>query len=106
MALLFKDGVKLIGLHAAMLIAVHIVQEEFARYGLDTVITSGNDSTHSTKSLHYKGRAFDFRTRHAVGVISGIYLAIKKRLTPIGFDVLYENPGGANQHLHIEYDPK
>lgn len=102
----FKLGVKLLGLQPQMLIALRVVQEEFSRYGLDTVVTSGNDSTHMSGSLHYKGAALDFRTKHAAGIATGIVQGIKKTLAPLGFDVVFEAVGKDNEHCHVEYQAK
>lgn len=89
-----------------MLLALDLVEREFAKFGLDTVVTSANDATHSAHSLHYSGRALDFRTKHAAGVMKGIYQATLKTLFPLGFDVIWEDQGKDNEHLHVEYDPK
>ena len=69
-------------------------------------VTSGNDSTHSKNSLHYKGRALDFRTKNwPMGREQNILTEIKNALGK-DFDCLLECMGTPNQHLHIEYDPK
>lgn len=102
----FKPGVSLKGLTPQMVLALEVVQEAFKSYGLDTVVTSANDGTHKTNSFHYQGRAFDFRTKHSGNLGKGIAGAIRERLGPIGFDVVYEDPGGENEHIHVEYDPK
>jgi hypothetical protein len=104
--LLFKDGVQFKQLEAQMLLALQVVQAEFSRYGLDTVITAGTDGKHMPGSLHYVGRALDFRTKHAVGAMQGIFLNVKKALLPLGFDVLWESQGQEVEHLHVEFDPK
>lgn len=104
MSLSFKSGVSLKGLEPQMLIALRVVEEEFSKYGLDTVVTSANDSVHSPNSYHYLGRAFDFRTKHAQGIASGIISNIRKVLGPLGFDIIWEDQGGVNEHLHCEWD--
>jgi hypothetical protein len=102
----FKEGVSFKGLQPQMLIALQVVEEEFGRMSLDTMITSGSDGEHMKGSLHGKGLALDFRTKHASGIMKGIYLGIQKRLAPIGFDILWEKPTLPEEHLHVEYDPK
>lgn len=69
-------------------------------------VTSGNDRQHSRGSKHYEDAALDFRTKtlskkdkHA------LIAALKKRLDR-DYDVILEDEGGANEHLHVEYDPK
>lgn len=102
----FKEGVSLRGLEPQMLIALQVVEEEYSKYGVDTWVTSGNDSTHKVGSKHYSGCALDFRTKHVGGMGKGLASSIAKRLTHIGFDVLYEGAGTPNEHIHVEYDPK
>jgi hypothetical protein len=106
MSLLFKEGVQMKWLVPQMLLAVEVVQDEFKQQGLDTVITSITDGVHKQNSLHYIGRALDFRTKHAAGIMKGVAARIAKRLHPLGFDVLFEHVGEENEHLHVEWDPK
>ena len=64
-------------------------------------ITSLMDGTHSHKSLHYSGRAVDFRTRDLSALeVSHLAAALKADLGP-PFDVVVEET-----HLHVEWDPK
>lgn len=100
-----KAGVKLIGCGFEVGFAAGIVSgiltKSFSN-SLELVITSAKDSTHSTNSLHYKGRAIDIRTRtipaHLRSVVFG---KIKAELDPQGFDCVDEG-----DHFHIEFDPK
>ena len=72
----------------------------------DMLITSGNDGTHMPGSLHYKDRALDFRTKHlGIADKKALVTAVKRRLGK-DYDVILENAGGANEHLHVEHDPK
>lgn len=65
------------------------------------IVTSINDSVHSSGSLHYKGRAFDLRTRNLKGITpQGMALMLKGQLGK-DFDVVVEK-----DHIHVEYDPK
>jgi hypothetical protein len=69
--------------------------------GAEAVITSGKDGVHSEKSLHYSGKAFDFRTRHVEDdELLKVVKALKAQLGP-DFDVVLEI-----DHLHVEWDPK
>ena len=106
MALLFKEGVQFKWFVPQMSIALMVVEDEFKKQGLDTVVTAGTNGVHKENSLHYIGRALDFRTKHAAGIMRGIAANIAKRLHPIGFDVIFEAQGTDNEHLHVELDDR
>jgi hypothetical protein len=63
-------------------------------------------------SLHPKGLAADLRTRDMTEQQRyDWFAALKLRLEPMGFDVVWEGGVGATPattgaHIHIEYDPK
>jgi len=86
-----------------MVLAAMIVRDAFAP--TECVITSANDSTHSTLSLHYKGMALDFRTHDYPGNKQALLTKIKTNLGQ-DFDVVLEALGEPNEHLHLELDPK
>jgi hypothetical protein len=76
------------------------------------VITSAQDSTHSSKSFHYgtegdaRCRAVDLRSKNIPhGVAAEIIQDLREQLGP-HFDVLYEGVGTDNEHIHIELDMK
>jgi hypothetical protein len=72
----------------------------------DMLITSGNDGVHMPGSLHYLDRALDFRTKHLRPVDKrALVTAVKRRLGK-DYDVLLENAGETNEHLHVEFDQK
>ena len=72
----------------------------------ECIITSANDSTHSKRSLHYRGLALDFRTHNVPrDKVTGLVLAVKNALGS-EFDVLLEDFKLPNEHLHIEHDPR
>ncbi len=113
-----KTGVRLAGLRPQMNVAFMVAKEEFAKYGVELIITSVNDSDHGYGSLHFSGGAFDARTKHidtlkmqsayglnALDVKRKIHQAIKKNLGA-EFDVLLEFIGRPNEHIHIEFQPK
>ena len=67
----------------------------------EIVVTSILDGVHSSKSLHYKGLAFDIRTYiYTQYEISKLMGSLKYMLGP-NYDVVLEK-----NHIHIEYDPK
>lgn len=100
----FTANCKLGDLAPQMNFALIILREIYEEEKIDLWITSIDDSRHSRGSLHYKGRAFDLRTRHMAGGYTGsqakrITAKIKSRLGK-EFDVILEG-----NHIHLEYDP-
>lgn len=102
-----KPGVGLADLAPQMVLAATIVNALMVKQDplCSCTITSGNDSTHGEHSLHYKGRALDFRTHDFRGDKGLLRDAVKAALGP-DFDVVLEALGEPNEHLHVEYDPK
>ena len=100
-----KAGVRLADLSPQIVLAAIIVQEVYRERGGKTTITSANDGTHGTLSLHYNGNALDFRTKDFYGNKQALLLDLKERLGE-NFDVLLEDEGKPNEHVHLEYDPK
>jgi hypothetical protein len=74
----------------------------------EVVITSVNDGTHKPGSFHYRDAAVDVRTKNFPDEPTKLlFLAmLKQELGDTDFDFLYEDPGGPNQHIHIEHDPR
>lgn len=109
MSLFFKPGVVIRLLSQPILLALIVADEVYDDYGYHCVITSMCDGTHRPGSLHYIGHAVDLRTRHIDGVEIKRQIAarIRERLMPLhDFDVLLEDEQGANEHIHLEYQPK
>lgn len=104
----FKSTVKIKNLQPQILLAITLADQVFDGFGYPTWITSVNDSTHSTYSLHPKGYAVDLRSKHITGQTTRgiIFDALFKILDPLGYDILFEFIGQDNEHYHIEYDPK
>jgi hypothetical protein len=102
----FKATVKLTGLWSQMVLAATVVDSIYVADGtLECWITSANDSRHSERSWHYKGRALDFRTKNYVGDKQELLARVKECLGP-NYDVVLEAVNTENEHLHVEYDPK
>ena len=96
-----KDGVKLEGVQWQVFHAALIVETVLETFGTALVITSCVDGKHLPHSLHYKGLAFDARSRDlAPQFQTQAREEMKKRLGP-DYDVVLES-----DHYHIEYDPK
>jgi len=100
--------------------------------GFSPLISSGTDGEHSPDSLHYEGMAIDLSSWDSVEAIEKMteddITAIAEAIadTPLSplddsgylqanwdrdgngysdFDVLVEDLGGDNQHIHVEFDP-
>lgn len=71
------------------------------------VITSLNDDDgHSRTSLHYDGRAADFRSRHMQEAHKRDFLDRANQVLHKNFDLLLEKPGEPKEHFHLEWQPK
>lgn len=102
MTLQLKFTVRLKDLSPQMALAALVVA---GCYGEQTcTVTSANDSKHSRKSFHYHGNALDFRLKDYLGDKRALELKVRNALGN-EFDVLIEDLGGDNEHLHVEYDP-
>lgn len=73
---------------------------------VDVWVTSGRDGKHLPESKHYTDQALDFRTKQILRDSDKQALAamVRKRLG-IEYDVILENVGEPNEHMHVEYDP-
>jgi hypothetical protein len=102
-----KPGVRLTGLTPQMALGAVIVRDVYAALdpGCSCTVTSGNDSKHSAASLHYDGKALDYRTHDFTGDKQQLRQEVKAALGN-DFDVVLEGVGTPNEHLHVEYDPK
>lgn len=96
-----KDGVNLSNIHEKMWSAVDKIAKVYSNHGVECVITSGRDGTHSAHSLHYAGKALDIRTNN-IGSSADMAKIFQETKSSLGeeFDVVLEK-----DHLHVEYDP-
>jgi hypothetical protein len=103
----FKQGVKLAGVKPEIIIAIFRLDSLFKSLNIPLIITSLTDGKHSVNSLHYKGLAVDLRTKHIqdVEVKKSLVNEIKSALGE-EFDVVLENLGKEQEHIHVEFDPK
>ena len=98
--MLFKRGVSIKGLRPEALLGMILCDQIFKDEGWTFTVTSCTDSIHSEGSLHYKGLAFDVRTK-TLSDPPDTHLTLKAALAPLGFDVVLEK-----DHLHLEWDEK
>lgn len=103
----WKDSVSFKSLQPVMVLAAQRVNEIYAQLAVNECwITSANDGRHQVGSRHYDGLALDFRTRNVpVALRQGLAKDVRDALGP-EFDVLLESFKQANEHLHVEYQPK
>ena len=102
-----KPGVLLGELTPQMVMGALIVKSVYQKLdpACSCTVTSANDSKHGDKSLHYEGNALDFRTHDFTANKLYLVQEVKSSLG-IHFDVVLEGVGTANEHLHVEYQPK
>ena len=100
--MIFKDGIKLNGIRAEIVMALVIAQETARIYNQHyrISVTSVTDGKHSNGSLHYVGQAADIRVADmpfdVMKYVDSLKLALKEN-----YDVVLEKT-----HIHIEYQPK
>jgi len=84
--------------------AVEVADELMKQHypNIEFVITSVFDGRHKAGSFHYRGEAFDQRSRSfkTSKDLNDYIMMLRKSLGP-DYDVLFET-----DHIHIEYDPK
>ena len=100
-----KKGSNIMTLKPEMVLAFTIINNVYFRYNYDCVLTEGTGGKHMEKSLHYSGYAIDIRTKNILPVdkpviIAGINVALNDQ-----FDIILEDEGCENEHLHVEFDP-
>lgn len=99
-----KEGVILAGLDIKMRPVLIEAEKIWKRYGREegVTVTSGLDGTHSAGSLHYYGRALDFRTRYfSDGERNAVFAELVDALDGTLYDFVNHST-----HIHVEYDPK
>lgn len=96
-----KSNVTCDGIKIQCLDAILICARIFFKYGENFTITSITDGVHSALSLHYKGLAFDIRTRELKNMTPKQMADLLKIALGDEYDVVVENT-----HIHVEHDPK
>ena len=105
-----KEGVQLHDLSPQIVVAMTVAADLYHKLGEDCIVTSCNDGNHRMNSLHAIGHACDLRV-HNLHMqhqeIRDFALEIQDYLGGVGgsFDVIAENLGTAQAHIHIEYQP-
>ncbi len=101
-----KDGVELQGkagqnLHPVWSETLIIIEDVFEQFKSPTVITSAFDGKHMVGSLHYVGRALDFRNWFVPAENRMALVEALDDLLGLDFDLLNEG-----NHFHFEIDPE
>ncbi len=73
---------------------------------VDQWVTSGNDSIHMGTSKHYHDEALDFRCKQMSALTKKVLIKEFSRRLGKDYQVILENEGKPNEHIHCEYDPK
>lgn len=104
--ILAKDNnVKLNGLSTGILNVIDEINLTAAALGLpDPVITAGHDQAgHSPTSDHYTGNALDLRCNNVSTTSCKQWVITLQNALGNGYDVIFEDWGGSNSHVHISY---
>ena len=101
-----KPEVRFHDAQQALAIIAIAVENAFRSLGHDAIVTAAADGAHKPDSFHYRGLALDFRTKHVTIPSTKAEIVARVRDALPQCDVLFENEGTPNEHLHVEYDPK
>lgn len=101
MNIVLANGADIRGLDLAMQPVMRAAGLWREKQGLRLVVTSGLEGAHSPASLHYYGRAVDFRTNDLTIEQAERFTEFVKKAVGDNYDVILEKT-----HLHVEYDPK
>jgi len=96
-----KPGVIITGIRPEMTLGIMAAQQVYIDHGVEFVITSALDSTHSKTSLHYAGAAVDIRTRDMNKSTARLVCDTILNPLPNDFDCILES-----NHLHLEFQPR
>jgi hypothetical protein len=101
-----KHDVILYGLKPEMVFCDNIIQSIFNEYGFDCERTSITGKKHGLFSLHPFGYAEDYKTKHIPVNTKKQAIADHIRECLPCCDVILEHVGEAQEHIHVEFDPK
>lgn len=101
-----KQGVVFKEINDFYLTIFVVLRNMAKRLNKEMVITSANDGVHRQGSKHYQNLAVDIRTKHLSNELKQTLLNLLRHELGSDYDVILEDLGGVNEHIHIEYDPK
>jgi len=102
MAVQFKPGVNM-RVIPQILDALSKIEHIFARYSYIPVVTSANDGSHSSNSLHYIGAALDIRSKGLPSDIKSQIHSVLQGTFRTPWYIKLEYPNQDNEHFHIQY---
>lgn len=103
---MIKPDTKLYGIQPEMVICHISAYYVFESLGYGCVITSGVGKEHKDKSLHPVGYALDYRTKHVKTHQEKINILNQLKIALPCCDIILEQEGGDQEHIHCEFDPK
>jgi len=104
-----KDStVSIKGFKTELVLALFIVDQVMKEQGQEALITSGSEEStrHGKTSLHYDGGASDLRSKWFSHPEMVLALCKEALGDNPDIDMILEYEGKANEHFHIEYQPK
>ena len=100
------DRVSPHGVQPEIVLALLMADRVFAAFGQDCLITSLTDGVHSAATRHRQGLAVDLRSKTIPEDQKAHFIEGLRDALPPYYEVYLEDPGGENEHVHIEYDWK
>lgn len=105
-----NDSVDLTALCPELSRLANIVDTCYSAFGALAIVTATTNGHHMPGSLHYRGLAFDLRVKHLGEYPKqrSVYTCLKHTIQeqyPNLYDVLLEDGGGVNAHIHCEASP-
>lgn len=102
---------RIFGLRPELLAGMVIVGDVFTVRGYVLEFSHGMDGVHSRASLHYNGCGIDGILRPDSNQAMSVTLKISITQTAVlalgqDFDFILEGLGTANEHWHLEFQPK
>jgi hypothetical protein len=95
-----KETAEFIGMSSGAVIGFLVTNEIFNYINKELYITSGTDWLHSENSDHYKGDAFDIRTRHlSNSEVNKVLELLKEKLNSDYFILKHSS------HIHVSFRP-
>ena len=96
----------MLGIRPELVIGLVIAESVYADHGAELTVAALTNGTHHPGSLHYQGAAADLRTHDIAPEVVQHILASLRTALGDDFDVVLEDAGTPNEHIHVEFQPK